>query len=123
MNLNQVTVSTKNIEESIAFYTKLGLHLIVKSPHYARFECPQGDATFSISLDEDFNNSGTTVYFEIENLDEKVNELLQKGIEFEQLPTDERYLWREAILKDPDNNKIKLYFAGDNRKNPPWRIN
>lgn len=28
----------------------------------------------------------------------------------------------EAILKDPDGNQLILFHAGDNRKNPPWRI-
>jgi hypothetical protein len=23
---------------------------------------------------------------------------------------------------DPDGNKIILFFGGDNRKNPPWRV-
>jgi len=123
MNLNQVTVSVNDIERSIVFYQMLGLILIVKSAHYARFECPEGDATFSISLSEnEFTNYGTTIYFESNDLTQKVNELIEKGIQFEQLPTDQRYLWKEAILRDPDNNKIKLFYAGDNRKNPPWRI-
>ena len=124
MNLNQVTVRVKDIEKSIIFYELLGLRLIVKSPHYARFECPDGDATFSISLSDvqNSNINGTVIYFEILNLDEKVSQLIDKGIEFDMLPTDQRYLWREAILRDPDNNSIKLYFAGDNRKNPPWKV-
>nr|WP_315175824.1 VOC family protein [uncultured Flavobacterium sp.] len=123
MNLNQVTVSVKDIERSIVFYQMLGLILIVKSAHYARFECPEGDATFSISLSEnEFTNYGTTIYFESNDLTQKVNELIEKGIQFEQLPTDQRYLWKEAILRDPDSYKIKLFYAGDNRKNPPWRI-
>jgi hypothetical protein len=32
------------------------------------------------------------------------------------------YLWREAVLHDPSGNKIKLYWAGENRLNPPWRV-
>jgi catechol 2,3-dioxygenase-like lactoylglutathione lyase family enzyme len=123
MNLNQITISVKDIEKSIAFYKTLGLLLIVKSPHYARFVCPEGDATFSISLSEnECKNYGTTIYFELNELDQKVEVLLEKGIQFDQLPTDKSYLWREASLKDPDNNHIKLFYAGDNRKNPPWRI-
>jgi len=41
---------------------------------------------------------------------------------FEELPTDKGWLWREARLKDPDNNQLILFYAGDNRKNPPWKI-
>ena len=49
MNLNQVTVPTLELEDAIAFYRALGLQLIVHAPpDYARFECPEGDATFSL---------------------------------------------------------------------------
>ncbi len=38
MNLNQITVPVMDVQKSIEFYKKLGLHLIVESlPHYARF--------------------------------------------------------------------------------------
>jgi hypothetical protein len=29
---------------------------------------------------------------------------------------------REAILCDPSGNMIKVYWAGENRLNPPWRV-
>jgi catechol 2,3-dioxygenase-like lactoylglutathione lyase family enzyme len=49
MNLNQITVPSLDLTKSIPFYEKFGLKLIVKSlPHYARFECPSGNSTFSI---------------------------------------------------------------------------
>lgn len=64
LNLNQVTVSVKNVEQSIAFYEKLGLKLIVKVlPHYARFECVSGDTTFSLhQTDEDITGNSTWIY-------------------------------------------------------------
>ncbi len=37
-------------------------------------------------------------------------------------PVDQRWLWREAYLSDPDGNTICLYHAGENRLHPPWRI-
>ena len=39
------------------------------------------------------------------------------------MPSDKRWLWREARLKDPDNNQLILYFVGGIGLNPPWRIN
>ncbi|MBQ4801956.1 VOC family protein [Aquimarina sp. MMG015] len=125
MNLNQVTVPSKNVKKSISFYEKLGLVLIVKAlPHYARFECKEGEATFSIHEVEKLpEGEGVYVYFETEQLDKEVDTLRSIGIEFDLLPTDQSWLWREARLKDPDGNNIILYFAGDNRKNPPWKIN
>ncbi len=124
MNLNQVTVPSLNLEESLQFYTVLGLTLIVKAlPHYLRFEAPLGDATFSVHLvDVLTTGAGVTVYFEVENLDQKTLELQQKGISFDQLPEDKTWGWREAKLTDPDGNKLILFYGGKNRKNPPWRV-
>lgn len=124
MNLNQLTVPSLDVESSILFYQKLGLELIVHSDsHYARFVCPDGQATFSIlQVDELPREGGIKVYFEVKELDIKVNELIDKGIEFDQLPKDQPWLWREAYLKDPDGNQLILYFAGENRVNPPWRL-
>jgi catechol 2,3-dioxygenase-like lactoylglutathione lyase family enzyme len=123
VNLNQVTLPVKNMPIAVEFYQTLGFKLIVDTPHYARFMCPEGEATFSLSLNENDFNSGTTIYFEHKQLDEWVTNLQGKGIEFAQLPKDERFLWREAVLFDPTGNKLKLYWAGENRLNPPWRVN
>lgn len=122
MNLNQVTLPVNNIPRAVKFYRLLGFELIVDTPHYVRFQCPQGDATFSLSLTTEEFKSGAVIYFEHDNLDDWVTQLVAKGVVFEQLPTDQKYLWREAILFDPSGNKIKLYYAGENRQNPPWRV-
>ena len=124
MNLNQITVPTLDVQKAIHFYELLGLKLIVKAlPHYARFELPEGEATFSLHLVDDLpKGEGVYIYFESDRLDDWALELQQKGIQFDELPEDRNWLWREARLKDPDGNRLILYFAGDNRKNPPWRI-
>ncbi|WP_088342355.1 VOC family protein [Robiginitalea sediminis] len=124
MNLNQVTVAVTDVPRAIAFYTNLGMRLIVKAlPHYARFELPQGDATFSVHLaDAETIGTGTLVYFESDHLDAWVAELKAKGVGFDEDPQDRSWLWREARLRDPDGNRLVLFHAGDNRKNPPWRL-
>jgi hypothetical protein len=66
--------------------------------------------------------NGIWIYFEEVHLDEKVKSLEEKGILFEEQPNDKPWLWREARLKDLDNNQIILYHAGENRISPPWRI-
>ena len=125
MNLNQVTLPVRDIEISTDFYRRLGFLHIVDTPHYARFACPDEGATFSLCLEAnlpDNNQHGIVIYFEHQELDTWVAEIKQRGIQFEQLPTEQSYLWREAILRDPSGNKIKLYWAGENRLNPPWRV-
>lgn len=121
MRLNQITVSVTDIEAAISFYQGLGLHLIVKSPHYARFIVPDNEATFSIHLEAAVESS-TTVYFECDDLHAQCTQLQAKGYTFEQQPTMQSWLWEEAYLRDPSGNLICLYFAGENRLSPPWRL-
>lgn len=124
MNLNQVTVPALDIPASVAFYQRLGLELIVRDEHYARFQCPEGGATFSVERVAGPlpPRSATVVYFELEHLDERVAQLQAAGLVFEHGPQDQPWLWREARLLDPAGNVICLYWAGENRLNPPWRL-
>ncbi len=124
MRLNQVTVPALDLDRSVAFYQTLGLKLIVRNDHYARFELPDGDATLSLELTGDVQGAanGPHVYFECENLDERVSTLKAQDIAFDSDPADQRWLWREAWLTDPAGVKLCLYYAGDNRRNPPWRL-
>ena len=125
MNLNQITIASVDVEKSVAFYKTLGLTLIVDAlPGYVRFECPNGDATFSIhSIEVLHEGHQTSLYFEVDHLSERVSELKQKGVIFNTEILDQPWLWQEAHLSDPDGHCIIIYHAGKNRKNPPWRVN
>ena len=123
MNLNQITLPAADIERSVDFYRRLGFRQIVDSPHYARFECSVGEATFSLHhVEQAVPESHVVVYFETSQLDAEVARLQAAGIEFTQLPRDEPWLWREARLLDPAGNVLCLYWAGENRRHPPWRL-
>lgn len=123
MHLNQITLPSTDVSRGAAFYRALGLRQIVESlPKYARFECP-GGTTLSLHLGEPPPGpTGVVVYFECEDLDARVAALQQRGIEFDADPVDQPWLWREAYLRDPDGNVICLFWAGENRLNPPWRL-
>lgn len=124
MNLNQITVEVTDLDRSVEFYKTLGMKLIVSSGNpYARFELPEGDATFSLHVvEEPPKSGGVRVYFEVPDVAEKVCELEAKGIRFETPATKQRWLWTEAWLKDPDGHRLCVFSAGENRKNPPWRL-
>jgi predicted enzyme related to lactoylglutathione lyase len=124
MNLNQVTIFSGKTVELVEFYKKLGLKLIVDSlPRYARMACPDGDATLSVhAADDSPTASNILLYFECEDLDARVAELKQLDVEIEEEPKDQPWLWREAYLRDPSGNRICLFHAGENRKNPPWKV-
>lgn len=124
MNLNQVTIYSDKPVETTQFFQKLGLKLIVDSlPRYARLECPDGESTLSVNIAEPappINN--VVLYFECGELDKEVERLTSLGLKFDEDPADRPWLWRQAYLKDPNGNKICLFYAGENRKNPPWRV-
>ncbi len=122
MRLNQITLSVTDMAAAVDFYLELGAIQIVDTPHYARFMLPEGDSSFSLHLCTDKPGSGHSLYFESDRLDDWVAELKTRGIAFDSEPEDQRWLWREANLKDPSGNHIKLYHAGDMRLDPPWRV-
>jgi catechol 2,3-dioxygenase-like lactoylglutathione lyase family enzyme len=126
MRLNQVTAAATDLDASIAFYELLGLKPIVKSPHYARFELPSGEATFSLHVTDGPipRENAPQLYFELSDvgLDSEVERLKRTGVTFESELEQKSWLWREAWLRDPAGNAICLYHAGDNRRFPPWRI-
>src|SRR5262245_14014015 len=125
MRLNQVTLEVSDVARAVEFYRALGLDQIVGGDdHYARFVCPDGDSTFSVERTERALPDWTpaTVYFECDDLDERVAALESAGFRFDHGPVDQRWLWREARLRDPDGHVICLFHAGANRLNPPWRL-
>jgi catechol 2,3-dioxygenase-like lactoylglutathione lyase family enzyme len=125
MRLNQVTLEVSDVPRAVEFYRGLGLRQIVGGDdRYARFACPDGDSTFSVERVERPlpERTPATVYFECDDLDVRVAELEAAGYAFEHGPVDQRWLWREARLRDPDGHVICLFHAGENRLDPPWRL-
>lgn len=122
MKLNQITLPCKDISATKDFYLTLGFTLIVDTEHYLRFANLGDNNTFSFVLTDEPLDNAAVIYFEIEDLDGQVERIKKRGVKFEHDPIDQRYLWREALLRDPSGNKIKLYWAGENRLNPPWRV-
>ncbi|HXF77730.1 MAG TPA: VOC family protein [Usitatibacter sp.] len=123
--MNQVTLPSNDLHRASAFYRRLGLVLIVDElPRYARFECPDGGATLSLHLTMSPipRVEFPLVYLECMDLDAVCAGLQRAGVAFESMPSDRSWLWREARLRDPDGNALCLYWAGRNRRFPPWRV-
>lgn len=124
MNLNHVTLPSRDVAAGAAFYRALGLTQIVESlPRYARFTLPSGDATLSLHLTEvPPGPTGVEIGLECEGLDEVVERLRRAGIAIASGPVDQPWLWREARVVDPDGNVILLFWGGTVRRDPPWKI-
>ena len=120
MNLNQVTIYSEKPVETVEFFEKLGLTRIVDSlPRYARLECPDGESTLSVSKAEtrpvgSVPNDSITLYFECEDLDAEHARLTALGLEFDQDPTDQPWLWREASINSPASSWAGTPMAGRN---------
>jgi catechol 2,3-dioxygenase-like lactoylglutathione lyase family enzyme len=124
VRLNHITLIVTDLDASMSFYRKLGLKpIVLEKPRYVRFALPLGDETLSLEATGELKTeSRVQIYLECPDLDATCSELKESGIEFEQEPTNMDYLWREARIRDPDGHQIRLYYAEDNRLNPPWRI-
>jgi organic hydroperoxide reductase OsmC/OhrA/catechol 2,3-dioxygenase-like lactoylglutathione lyase family enzyme len=124
VRLNHVTLAVGDVESSARFYVRLGLTQIVADyPHYARLLAPRGDTTLSLHPAADHTSgSSASIHFEVDNVDRAVEDLKRAGFGFLCDPVDQPYLWREAILLDPDGHRVFIYHAGKNRLDPPWRL-
>lgn len=129
MQLNQITLPATDVAACRDFYLALGFVRIVDSaenPDYVRFKAPKGRTTLSIQKQDVLPaGHGPKIYLECESakaLDDTVAALKARGMVFETDPKDQRWLWREAWLRDPAGNKVCLYYAGKNRLDPPWRV-
>jgi hypothetical protein len=69
---------------SAAFYSALGLVLIVhEPPRYARFRCPDSDETLSVEVTgEPRLGARVQLFFECPDLDRTVANLESKGLSF-----------------------------------------
>lgn len=123
MRLNHITLPVSSVPDSVEFYVRLGLTQIVANyPTYARLLAPDGDTTLSLHQADAPTKDGVSIHFEVDDVDRTVQCLKQAGFEFVCGPVDQPYLWREAILLDPDGHRIFIFCAGENRIDPPWRL-
>jgi catechol 2,3-dioxygenase-like lactoylglutathione lyase family enzyme len=124
VRLNHVTLAASDVESSARFYARLGLtQLVADYPDYARFVAPQGDTTLSLHRTaQPPREPSASIHFEVDDVDRTVQELKRAGFGFACEPLDQPYLWREAILLDPDRYRVFIYHAGANRLDPPWRL-
>lgn len=125
MDLNQVTLAALDLDRSVDFYRRFGLKLIVYSPEnrYARFEIPGGNSTLSLHVEPEVPGAASAhIYFESADPGARVADLAERGIEPVEALEEKPWLWTEAWFEDPAGNRIAIYAAGENRKNPPWRL-
>jgi catechol 2,3-dioxygenase-like lactoylglutathione lyase family enzyme len=81
--IGQVGIPVKNIERATAFYQeKLGLPLLFNTDTMAFFDCDGVRLLLTLPENEQFAHPSSVLYFQVEDLKAKYEELLSNGVNF-----------------------------------------
>ncbi|WP_108672486.1 VOC family protein [Peribacillus acanthi] len=81
--IGQIGVPVKNLESAIIFYKEtLGLPLLFNTDRMAFFDCNGIRLMLSLPEKEEFSHASSVLYFQVENIKEKYEELLEKNVSF-----------------------------------------
>lgn len=81
--VGQIGIPVKNLEKAIHFYQeKLELSLLFHTDTMAFFECNGLRLLLSLPEKEEFAHSSSVIYFQVENIREVYEDLLDKGVTF-----------------------------------------
>ncbi|MCM3694037.1 VOC family protein [Neobacillus niacini] len=111
--VGQIAVPIKNLDRAVLFYKELlGLPHLFSSNGLAFFDCNGLRLLLSVPENEEFAQSSSVIYFQVENIHASYEELLNKEITF----IDEPHLiakmgqtetWM-AFFKDSEDNTHAL---------------
>lgn len=111
--VGQIAVPVKNLDRAVQFYIeKLGLPHLFSSNGLAFFDCSGLRLLLSVPEKEEFAQSSSIIYFQVENIHAAYEELLVKEVTF----IDEPHLiakmgqtetWM-AFFKDSEDNTHAL---------------
>ncbi|MFJ7662398.1 VOC family protein [Lysinibacillus sp. NPDC097162] len=81
--IGQIAVPIKNVESAIEFYKEvLGLTLLFQTENMAFFDCNGQRLLLSIPEKDEFANSSSVIYFQVEDIKKSVEKLIEKGVSF-----------------------------------------
>ncbi|AUD21348.1 hypothetical protein BC30090_p1081 (plasmid) [Bacillus cereus] len=81
--VGQIGVPVKDLDKAITFYKeKLGLSLLFNTDNIAFFECNGLRLFLSLPEKEEFAQSSSVIYFQVEKIKETYEDLLSKEIVF-----------------------------------------
>jgi len=111
--IGQIGVPIKSVENAIAFYKKaLGLPLLFSTDSMAFFECNGQRLLLTLPEKDEFSNSSSVIYFQVENIKDTYEELIKKGVSFIDQPhvvakMDQTETWM-TFFKDTEGNTHAL---------------
>lgn len=107
--VGQIGVPVQNLERALTFYQDtLGLKLLFNTDSLAFLQCEGVRIFLSLPEKEEFSQSSSVIYFQVEDLTKVYNELKEKGVSFVDEPhivgkMDRTEIWM-AFFKDTENN-------------------
>ncbi|MET3699166.1 predicted enzyme related to lactoylglutathione lyase [Bacillus oleivorans] len=82
-NVRQILVPVKNLERAIHFYqVSLQLPFLFQTGNLAFFECNGIRLFLSLPEQEQFAHPSSVIYFEVDNLKESFESLMERGVTF-----------------------------------------
>lgn len=112
--IGQVLIPVTNLEQAVEFYRyTLGLpFLFTAPPQMAFFQCGSVRLLVGVPSESTPYQRGSTVYFQVTDIQSAHTELSERGVEFQAQPhivhrTLETDLWL-AEFADPDGNVLAL---------------
>jgi methylmalonyl-CoA/ethylmalonyl-CoA epimerase len=111
--IGQIGVPVKDIDRATTFYKDvLELPLLFNTDRMAFFDCGGVRLFLSLPEKEEFAQASSTIYYQVENLKQSYESLVEKGVQF----IDEPHLiakmgqtetWM-AFFKDTEKNTLAL---------------
>lgn len=81
--IGQIAVPVKNIESAIEFYKEvLGLPLLFNTESMAFFDCNGQRLLLSLPEKNEYANSSSVIYFQVEDIKKSVEKFVEKGVSF-----------------------------------------
>jgi predicted enzyme related to lactoylglutathione lyase len=111
--VGQIAVPVTNLDRAVNFYQeKLGLPLLFTSNGLAFFDCNGLRLLLSVPETEEFTQSSSIIYFQVENINEVYEDLLSKEVNFINEPhliakMGQTETWM-AFFKDSEDNTHAL---------------
>jgi lactoylglutathione lyase len=108
--ISYITLWVNKYDECLAFYRDV-LHLPLETAdeNFAQFST-EGTRLYLHRLDDNslLRTHALEIHFEVLNVDAEYNQLLARGAQFEQSPSNMPWGTRMAALRDPEGNAIEI---------------
>ena len=111
--IGQIGVNAKDFERAVQFYKDvLELPLLFKTDSLAFFDCNGVRLLLSLPESEEFAKTSSVIYYQVEDIKEHYNQLLDKGVQFIDEPhvvakMGQVETWM-VFFKDTEDNILSL---------------